>query len=78
MTVAHAYMENCHEMVGVSSFLIAYWSGDTMTEGIKHTGYGLYSDQGAATVEQMFEAVRSCKKLQVNEIYMVHRSTYAV
>ena len=43
-TVAHVYMEKYHEMVGVSSFLIAYWSGDSMTEGIKHTGYGLHLD----------------------------------
>ena len=50
-TVAHAYMEKYHEMVGVSSFLIAYWSGDSMTEGMKHTGYGLHLDHGAATVD---------------------------
>lgn len=37
------------QMVGLSTFLIAYWSGDSMTEGIKHSGYGLHLDHGAAT-----------------------------
>ena len=50
-TVAQVYMEKYHEMVGVSSFLIAYWSGDSMTEGMKHTRCGLHTDHGAATVD---------------------------
>ena len=50
-TVAHAYMEKYHKMVGVSTFLIACWSGDSMKEGIKHTGCGLHLDHGAATVD---------------------------
>ena len=50
-TIAHAYMENYHKRVGVSTFLIMYWSGDSMTEGIKHTGCGLHSDHGVATVD---------------------------
>ena len=62
-TVAHAYMEKYHEMVGVSSFMIAYWSGDSMTEGIKHTGYGLYSDQGAATVDTDVEGSQELQEI---------------
>ena len=77
-TVAHAYMEKYHKMVGVSTFLIVYWSKNLMTEGIKHTRCGLHSDHGAATLTQILKAVRSCKKLQVNEIYMVHGSSICV
>ena len=50
-TVAHAYIKKYCKMVGVSTFLIAYWSGDSMTEGIKHTGCGLQLDHGAAKVD---------------------------
>ena len=62
-TVAHAYMEKYHEMVGVSSFLIAYWSGDSMTEGIKHTGYGLHLDHGDAMVDTDVEGSQELQEI---------------
>ena len=62
-TVAHVYMDKYHEMVGVSSFLIAYWSGDSMTEGIKHTGYGLRLDHGAATVDKDVEGSQELQEI---------------
>ena len=40
-----------YKMVGVSTILISYWRGDSMTEEMKHIGYGLHSDHGAATVD---------------------------
>ena len=62
-TVAQVYMEKYHEMVGVSSFLIAYWSGDSMTEGMKHTGCGLHSDHGAATVDTDVEGSQELQEI---------------
>ena len=62
-TVAHMYMERNHKLVGVSSFLIAYWSGDSMTEGIKHMGCGLHSYHGAATVDTNVEGSQELQEI---------------
>ena len=62
-TVAHVYMEKYHKMVGLSTFLIAYWSGESMTEGIKHNGYGLHSDHGATTVNTEVEGSQELQEI---------------
>ena len=62
-TVAQVYMEKYHEMVGVSTFLIACGSGESMTEGIKHSGYGSHLDHGAATVDTDVEGSQELQEI---------------